>query len=1272
MASISQAIPANASVNDRVIIAITEVLGKPKDHIQLNQSFLENGGNIAGALRLEQLLNEIGVHVSADDIFRCKTVSDLQLRASPTQPSYPGSATASDTHNSASHGSDASIQRDGSFTPSTSTQDTPASTAAATTPRPTSTAPRPVTIKVSDEDAAKVQVELDDTKELAEFLQSAAQGDYFCLLRAESGPFEQQLVAFVSNKNESVGEAKGLFLPAEKDYKTIEERIKRFYTALREWGTESPWPDVWVPLHAMVTKKNGKPAARALQWWLGNLDPEIEQRVLSLQRLLSLQLLTPIGSSSPPQEEPSMGVQSDVRSSILSSVSSSPHPGTPMSLPLSSRQLRELKVSSPASSNASKQLGYVPSSSPTPPVQQTPRETPQPTPQPSPQPALQPAPQPIPQPTTTQERPNPTAFSPFLSHAQRQAQRTSTATDRSGPRQSQFEYQHQTEQMLLSPLLAQLHQGKGITLQQLQQAQKQQLQMQQEQAISAPLLSQIQQQNQPLSIRKSWSQQPETMFSPLLSQMQQLHKAHTQVNAQKQGQQGTEHTPPQQSELRQPDAAMPKSQALTQTEEALDNALNEAKVYANSQGFARHSVRFSKIVPSSSRNGKDLAATQNRLSTTRPQKTFSMWIEDESGRLQGHEHMGDTPDGVEFFPLSAMQQLFFRTSMNLNPKPTSITEPGYRFSQSVLLRVNGKFESSQIETAVEELVNRHSMLRSRFRLTIEGWAQLILPESSTVYRFGHRQIDSDDGMKEAIEEAHAAINPIKGPIFSAEHIRMRDGSQSLFLVAHHLAVDLASWRVIIHDLDELLREGSLLSSPSIPFSNWIEYQGYESSHKLVQPKLPFEISPPSLGYWDLDLEDNTYGKTKHLSFTLDAEMTRALRGGCQHVFRTDPSDLFLTALLLSFCQTFPDRDAPTMWTQEHGRDTKNPDFNIDETVGWFTSLCPINVGAKSNSEFMALLKLMKDTRRAIPNSGIGFFNTEFMTPSAPFTTIPVEIMFNCVDKLHKLHRKDGVLEPVTGPERKVDTVTSDIGVDAGRIALFEIAVAVEDDGTVVEALYIESQRQERVDRWLKAFETLVRESIEHMKTMGPELTLSDAMLLRTTYQGLSTLTKGLNDIGLDNVGDIETLFPVNPSQQEILINQGLEPESFYVHAIYEFSTVDRRPVSQSKLYSAWSSVVSSHAALRSLFVDSVSEDGLYDQIVLKRVSPDMLFLDSDKPIEALAALPAMKSVPSQPRHRFSVCRTSSKTYIRLDASQALCDVSYSIMSSRQIFWASPY
>ncbi|KAG9251659.1 uncharacterized protein F5Z01DRAFT_727838 [Emericellopsis atlantica] len=919
-------------------------------------------------------MQRYGVRVSSEDILRCKTLAELQAHTTSIHDSASNSSQNTSKRTSAD--TEASLNEpERVFTPTKGREnqesiygpppdidvwkDAPPREGQGAHQQ----AEEPKSEKaLGKEPSNNVQIDLDDTAELVQFLSSVARGEYFCLVRASAGPFEHQLVAFVSTRNQSASEAEGISLPPERDYEAVEGRIKRFYTALREWGGSVPWPDVWVPLHSMITKSNGKPATRALQWWLRNLTEDVEKRVLSLQRLLSLQLL-----DRPPKGE---------------------------------------------------------------------------------------------------------------SQIQEQAQ--------------------------------------------------------QEAPVALP--------------------------------------------------------PP---------------------------------------------------------------AQEQRPAPSREQAAIA---EDESGRLEVHEQMADTPDDVEFFPLSAMQQLFFRTSMNLNPKPNSITEPGCRFSQSVLLRVKADSESPDVEAAVEALVNRHSMLRSRFRLTREGWAQVILPESRNTYRYGHHQVTDENEITGVVERAHASINPINGPIFSAEHIRAGDNQQFIFLVAHHLAIDLVSWRIVIHDMDELLREGTLLSNPSIPFSNWIEYQGYEMSHRLVQPKLPFEISPPSLGYWDLDLDGNVYGNTQQFSFALNSELTHSLRTACRQVFRTEPADLLLTALLLSFCQTFPDREAPILWTQEHGRQTKNEDFNIDETVGWFTSLCPISLMANSDSDIMELLKLMKDTRKAIPNSGIPFFNTEFLTPSAPFTTIPVEILFSCVDKMHKLHRKNGVLEPVARPDRVVDTVTSDIGPSVGRVALFEISVAIEDAEARVEAVYIKPQRQNRIEQWLKQFESLAVGAIGKLKMTGPELTLADAPLLRTTYRGLSQIAEDrLEQLGLDNVGEIETIYPINPSQQEILIAQSLDPESFWNHAIYEFSTSERKPVSQGKLCAAWTSIVESHSALRSVFIDSVTEDGLFDQVVLKKISPEMLFLDSESPVETLESLPTLKISSTRPKHRFSVCKTSAKTFVRIDASQAICD-----------------
>ena len=1075
-------LPSTESNSERLLVGVAKTLKISQDDITLTDSFTDLGGNEALAEKLEGRMQRYGVKVTQGDILNCKTMAELQAHAKPLNSASDSSSSATDRSSADSESSD---KKDGVFTPTRKPRDPEESVygpppsmdlskdPAGLNPEEPRQKEKPPPAQQKSEKAmgkepANIQIDIEDgdrTSELEEFLSSASRGEYFCLIKSSAGPFEQQLVAFVSVNNQSASEAKGISLPAEKEYRSIETRIKRFHTALREWGGSAPWPDIWVPLHSMVTKSNGKPATRALQWWLRNLNEDVEQRILSLQRLLSLQLL-----DAPIQEE----------------------------------------------NEGETNLGLVPT--------------------------------------------NPTSAEP-------------TPAPQSPPSQSQ--------------------------------------------------------------------EQP----SYTLSQQQAATEQHVRS-----GSRG------------QPDIVVFKPEPIPEEDEPeeIEIALQEAKAVPAQRVKPAHvdAAPRDSLVRTRSRSysQKDSLIIQQRLSTTRPDKTFSMFIEDESGRLHMHEQMGDTPDDVEFFPLSAMQQLFFRTSMNLNPQPNSITEPGYRFSQSVLLRIKAELQSTDVEAAVEHLVDRHSMLRSRFRLTSEGWAQVILPQTANSYRYGHHQVDHSDDIAGVTERSHASINPISGPVFSAEHIRTGDGDQYIFLACHHLAVDLVSWRVIIHDMDELLRDGTLLSNPSIPFSNWIEYQGYESSHRLVQPKLPFEISPPSLGYWDLDLEENRYGNTQQFSFSLNAELTHTLRTACRNVFRTEPADVFLTALLLSFCQTFPDREAPTIWTQEHGRETKNEDFNIDETVGWFTSLCPISLMASSDADIMELMKLMKDTRNAIPNSGIPFFNTEFLTPSAPFTTIPVEVLFSCVDKMHKLHHKDGVLEPVPGPGRTTDTVTSDIGPDVGRIALFEVAVAIEDAEATVEALYIKPQRQDRIEEWMKQFESLVMVAIGKLKTMGPELTLADAPLLKTTYQGLSKLAQsGLGELNLDNVGEIETIYPVNPSQQEILIAQSMNPESFWIHSIYELSTAERKPVSQGRLCAAWGAVVASHMALRSVFNDSITEDGLFDQVVLKKISPDMLFLDSEQPVETLMSLPAMKTAPGRPRHRLSVCKTATKTYLRIDASQAICD-----------------
>ncbi|KAG6162602.1 NRPS protein [Claviceps purpurea] len=613
----------------------------------------------------------------------------------------------------------------------------------------------------------------------------------------------------------------------------------------------------------------------------------------------------------------------------------------------------------------------------------------------------------------------------------------------------------------------------------------------------------------------------------------------------------------------------------------------------------------------------------------------------------------------EYFPLAVMQQLFFRALLNRGVDATSsASAQDYRFSQSILLHVKQDIELADIEAAFSVLVSRHSMLRARFRLTDQGWAQIIVPESNRAYRFEHRYMENDADLLACVEEAQRSINIFNGPVFAVKHIRSAQNKQLLYLVAHHLVVDLKSWHILLHDLDELLREGTLLSSPSMPFTYWADFQSYENSQRLINPILPFEIGPENLGFWGLNDQPNLYGNTKHVTFALPEAAASSLRKTCNNVFRTESADVFLAALLHSFERTFPERKIPTVWKQEHGRDSRNSDFNIEQTVGWFAALSPINISADASSDIIHLIKVIKDTRKAVPRHGTPFFHSKFAADNTPATSIPIEIMFNCVETLSQLRPENGILEPIAAPDREVRSLASDVGPGVGRIALFEVSVGVDDYSARVEFFYnLNSRHNDRITKWMNNFQRSILEAISRLGSMKPELTLSDVPLLETSYEGLSRLaSKRLAGVGISGVENIETVFSAAAMHQEILIAQTQDPNCFHISRTYELMTQDGSLVDLTKLCAAWETLVSAHSVMRSIFVDSVSDKSLFDQVVLKKISPAMLFIDSNDPMETLSNLPPMKSSPSQPRHRLSVSRSPKSTFLRLDCSQALCDL----------------
>lgn len=166
----------------------------------------------------------------------------------------------------------------------------------------------------------------------------------------------------------------------------------------------------------------------------------------------------------------------------------------------------------------------------------------------------------------------------------------------------------------------------------------------------------------------------------------------------------------------------------------------------------------------------------------------------------------------------------------------------------------------------------------------------------------------------------------------------------LFLVAHHLVVDLVSWRIILQDLEEFLHRGQLFTREPISFQTWAKQQekyarAHLRSHQLTRPNklgsLPLSTPPNLKDFWGIDPSQNLFGEAVASTFALDAETTALLLGRCNDCLATEPSDLFIASLLESFALVFQDRGIPAVHCEGHGREPwDGSGIDLSGTVGW--------------------------------------------------------------------------------------------------------------------------------------------------------------------------------------------------------------------------------------------------------------------------------------------------------------------------------------------------
>ncbi|KFY08363.1 hypothetical protein V492_06294 [Pseudogymnoascus sp. VKM F-4246] len=632
-----------------------------------------------------------------------------------------------------------------------------------------------------------------------------------------------------------------------------------------------------------------------------------------------------------------------------------------------------------------------------------------------------------------------------------------------------------------------------------------------------------------------------------------------------------------------------------------------------------------------------------------------------------------------FFPLSPIQQMFMDKQQ--------LEGSWNRFNQTFLLRLTQTISLVQLQEAINTLLSRHSMLRARFsRLPDDGqWGQNVgaaatIEEQSCHCICSAHKLRSRAELGKVMAASSQSIDIEKGPLSVADLIDVtEDNSQHLFLAIHHLVVDLVSWRIILSELEAMLRGKTLPKlDDSISFQTWSRLQAQYAKQSLG-PKVALPLNLPDNYYedpgafWLTSPElPNCMADTQFQTFTLDEKTTRQLLGVANAAFNTQPVEILHAALLHSFLQVFPNRAMPLAFSESHGRETWDPTIDLAETVGWFTTVWPVVVAEMEQNDRhdpLEVIRRVKDARRAVPSKGWAYFASRYLNPAgrqAFQQRHPIELIFNYSGEYQQLEHADALFVA----ESHQAQGALDAGGDIQRFGIFEVFASVQRSCLQFQFMYPRKiHHQDAVDKWIKTCQRTLgvissQLLIANQREIHTSYTLSDFPLMPSlTYPQLQELvhtTLPALGISIDNVEDI---YPCSPSQRGMLIAQAKQAHSYNTSVTWKIQFRNNKPgqtLDLHLLHAACCQVIERHAGLRTVFVDSPSPDSYMDQIVLKNVKPEAAIKQlSESEFNPLLATQSGRWPKGQLMHQINLCKVEDgedgEVLLRLDISHTIMD-----------------
>jgi len=323
--------------------------------------------------------------------------------------------------------------------------------------------------------------------------------------------------------------------------------------------------------------------------------------------------------------------------------------------------------------------------------------------------------------------------------------------------------------------------------------------------------------------------------------------------------------------------------------------------------------------------------------------------------------------------LTPIQRWFFDLDL---PQPS-------HWNQALLLEIDRPIPPELLELSLQSLVDHHDALRLRFAGAPQSRRQHCSPPAPVAFsRYDVSHLSGDllsARIDEIIRETQRSLDLDEGPLFRAALFDTGPSRpQQLLIVAHHLTVDGVSFRILLEDLqrscEQLTHGGSIrLPLKTTSFQEWARrWTELGPSAQLREEAafwLSLESAPAGVIPQDFNSDDNSEESAETIIELLSEEETRVLLRGAPVDYGVRMNEVLLASLAMVICR-WCGRDTLLLDVEGHGREESfGLNLDLSRTVGWMTSLFPLQLELKRSATLAQLLPEAQRQWRSVPNRG---------------------------------------------------------------------------------------------------------------------------------------------------------------------------------------------------------------------------------------------------------------------------------------------------------------